>query len=140
MKIQCLTLGSSGRKKARDGHVCQTSGDIHPMISADRETLLDNDLEDHEYHFYAALEQQLNLSPVFIKFVKTAGPLSASMPLLLHNWEEIIQIWIVALDESDEEGLAVLECVLDRYFARKTVLTQNYSLLQKNNNDLRMTL
>jgi U3 small nucleolar RNA-associated protein 20 len=88
--------------------------------------------QDHEPHFYATLEQQLNLSPVFIKFVKTAGPLSASMPLLLHNWEEIIQIWIVALDESDEEGLlAVLECVLDLYFARKTVLTRNYSLLQK---------
>ncbi|KAJ7354554.1 hypothetical protein DFH08DRAFT_985270 [Mycena albidolilacea] len=69
----------------------------------------------HESHFYAALEQQLNLSPVFIKFVKTVGPLSASMPLLLHNWEEIIQIWIVALDESDEEGLlAVLEDFLPR--------------------------
>ncbi|KAJ7816770.1 hypothetical protein B0H14DRAFT_2260257, partial [Mycena olivaceomarginata] len=67
--------------------------------------------QDHESHFYAALEQQLNLSPVFIKFVKAAGPLSASMPYPTHNWEEIIQIWIVALDESDEEGLlAVLEC------------------------------
>jgi hypothetical protein len=34
------------------------------------------------------------------------------MPLLLHNWREIMELWVAALDDSDDEGLrAVLECV-----------------------------
>ncbi|KAJ7158771.1 armadillo-type protein [Mycena filopes] len=98
--------------------------EVH-LPSALTQTLLDNDLEDHESHFYTSLEhwKQLNLSPGFIKFAQRAGPLSASMPLLLHNWQEIMQLWVVALDESDDEGLLA---VLD--------------LLQKITHDLRMTL
>ena len=35
------------------------------------------------------------------------------MPLLLHNWKEIVELWLGALEESDDEGLkAILECVL----------------------------
>ncbi|KAJ7170672.1 hypothetical protein C8R43DRAFT_59666 [Mycena crocata] len=98
--------------------------DVH-LPSALSRTPLDNDLEDHESHFYTSLEhwRQLNLAPGFIKFAHRAGPLSASMPLLLHNWQEIMQLWVVALDESDDEGL---RAVLD--------------LLQKITHDLRMTL
>ncbi|KAJ6531776.1 armadillo-type protein [Mycena capillaripes] len=98
--------------------------DVH-LPSALSQTPLDNDLEDHESHFYTSLEhwQQLNLAPGFIKFAQRAGPLSASMPLLLHNWQEIMQLWVVALDDSDDEGL---RAVLD--------------LLQKITHDLRMTL
>ncbi|KAJ6576400.1 hypothetical protein DFH09DRAFT_1451514, partial [Mycena vulgaris] len=98
--------------------------DVH-LPSALSQTPLDNDLEDHESHFYTSLEhwKQLNLAPGFIKFAQRAGPLSASMPLLLHNWQEIMQLWVVALDESDDEGL---RAVLD--------------LLQKITHDLRMTL
>ncbi|KAJ7931499.1 armadillo-type protein [Mycena leptocephala] len=98
--------------------------DVH-LPSALSQTPLDNDLEDHESHFYTSLEhwKQLNLSPGFIKFAQRAGPLSASMPLLLHNWQEVMQLWVVALDESDDEGL---RAVLD--------------LLQKITHDLRMTL
>ncbi|KAJ7494717.1 hypothetical protein B0H11DRAFT_1717135 [Mycena galericulata] len=92
--------------------------DVH-LPSALSQTPLDNDLEDHESHFYTSLEhwKQLNLAPGFIKFAHRAGPLSASMPLLLHNWQEIMQLWVVALDESDDEGLlAVLECVPSIFF------------------------
>ncbi|KAJ7274418.1 hypothetical protein B0H12DRAFT_397816 [Mycena haematopus] len=98
--------------------------EVH-LPSALSQTPLDNHLEDHGSHFYTSLEhwQQLNLAPAFIKFAQRAGPLSASMPLLLHNWEEIMQLWIAALDESDDEGL---QAVLD--------------LLQKITHDLRMTL
>ncbi|KAJ7475832.1 armadillo-type protein [Mycena latifolia] len=98
--------------------------DVH-LPSALSQTPLDNDLEDHESHFYTSLEhwKQLNLAPGFIQFAQRAGPLSASMPLLLHNWQEIMQLWVVALDESDDEGL---RAVLD--------------LLQKITHDLRMTL
>ncbi|KAJ7127008.1 hypothetical protein C8R44DRAFT_111309 [Mycena epipterygia] len=98
--------------------------DVH-LPSALSQNPLDYDLEDHESHFYTSLEhwKQLNLSPGFIKFAQRAGPLSASMPLLLHNWKEIMELWVVALDESDDEGL---RAVLD--------------LLQKITHDLRMTL
>ena len=34
------------------------------------------------------------------------------MPLLLHNWKEIVGLWLGALGKSDDEGLkAILECV-----------------------------
>ncbi|KAK7033108.1 DRIM domain-containing protein, partial [Favolaschia claudopus] len=102
----------------------QSLKDVH-VPSAFSQTPLSNDLEDHESHFYASLEhwKELNLAPGFIKFAQRAGPLSASMPLLLHNWEEIVQLWLAALDESDDEGL---RAVLD--------------LLQKLTHDLRTTL
>ena len=36
------------------------------------------------------------------------------MPLLLHNWKDIVDLWFEALDKSDDEGLrAILECVLE---------------------------
>ncbi|KAJ7650292.1 armadillo-type protein [Roridomyces roridus] len=98
--------------------------EVH-LPSALSQTPLDNDLQDHESHFYTSLEhwQQLNLAPSFIKFAHRVGPLSGSMPLLLHNWQEIIQLWVAALDDSDDEGLLA---VLD--------------LLQKITHDLRRTL
>ncbi|KAF8206463.1 armadillo-type protein [Mycena galopus ATCC 62051] len=127
--IMTVTLGqwtSLGYPRAVVGTsiLCKSLKEVH-LPSALSQTPLDNDLEDHESHFYTSLEhwQQLNLAPAFIKFAQRAGPLSASMPLLLHNWEEIMQLWVVALDESDDEGL---RAVLD--------------LLQKITHDLRMTL
>ncbi|KAI6043541.1 hypothetical protein EDC04DRAFT_2890932 [Pisolithus marmoratus] len=52
-----------------------------------------------------------------------AEPLSASMPLLLHNWRQIVQCWKDALNSGDQEALPAL---LD--------------LLQKLAHDLRTTL
>lgn len=38
--------------------------------------------------------------------------MSLSMPLLLHNWRDIIEAWVTAMEGSDDEGLrALLECV-----------------------------
>jgi len=55
--------------------------------------------------------RQLNLAPAFVRFAQIVDPLSASMPLLLHNWREIVDIWIGASESSDDEGLcALLEC------------------------------
>ena len=35
------------------------------------------------------------------------------MPLLLHSWKEIVELWLAALEKSDDEGLkAILEYVL----------------------------
>lgn len=76
--------------------------------------------QDTDSHFREALLhwQELNLAPAFLKFARDADPLSASMPLLLHNWKEVVELWLGALEESDDEGLrAILECVHSSLFS-----------------------
>lgn len=71
-------------------------------------------LQDDSSHFHNALEKwrELNLSPAFIKFADKAEPLSASMPLLVHHWREVVDAWFVAVDIADDEALKpLLECV-----------------------------
>jgi U3 small nucleolar RNA-associated protein 20 len=70
--------------------------------------------QDNESHFHEALNHwmQLNLAPSFIRFANKTDSLSASMPLLLHNWKEIVDLWIEAFEVADDEGLRpLLECV-----------------------------
>ncbi|THV05318.1 hypothetical protein K435DRAFT_121028 [Dendrothele bispora CBS 962.96] len=89
--------------------------DVHLPSALSGSSKLDQELEDAQSHFYESLNhlQQLNLSPSFINFARKAGPLSASLPLLLHNWREVVGLWLSAQAESDDEGLkAILECVL----------------------------
>ena len=66
--------------------------------------------QDNESHFYVSLQQwrQLNLSPSFIQFANKADPLSLSMPLLLHNWRGIVELWLSAVDAADDEALRAL--------------------------------
>lgn len=52
--------------------------------------------------------RELNLSPSFLSFSSKADGLSASMALLLHHWREVVQLWVDAMDASDEEGLKAL--------------------------------
>jgi hypothetical protein len=71
-------------------------------------------LQDNDSHFHEALDhwRQLNLSPSFILFAHKADSLSASMPLLLHNWKDIYALWLEAFESADDEGFRVLlECV-----------------------------
>lgn len=66
--------------------------------------------QNNESHFYVSLQQwrQLNLSPSFIQFANRADPLSLSMPLLLHNWRDIVVLWMTAVDAADDEALRAL--------------------------------
>jgi len=50
-------------------------------------------------------------------------PISASMPLLLHNWKDIYNLWLEAFQSADDEGFRAL-----------------LNLLQKMAHDLRTTL
>ncbi|KAG1882502.1 armadillo-type protein [Suillus subluteus] len=79
-------------------------------------TKFDHDISDNESHFYLALQQwrQLNLSPAFIQFANKVDSLSISMPILLHNWKEIITLWNGALDASDNEALIALLDLLNK--------------------------
>ncbi|KAG6897519.1 hypothetical protein C0992_000745 [Termitomyces sp. T32_za158] len=98
--------------------------EVH-VVPAHNQPQLEHNLSDEDSHFHLALDhwRQLNLAPSFIKFANKTDGLSASMPLLLHNWKDIYDLWIEAFEIADEEGLRVL---LD--------------LLQKMTHDLRTTL
>lgn len=92
------------------------------LPSAFNQKAYDEDIGDNASHFHEALDhwRQLNLSPGFIQFANQVDPMSMSMPLLLHNWRDIIGLWVTAMEGSDDEGLkALLECVLCSHFPRK---------------------
>jgi U3 small nucleolar RNA-associated protein 20 len=67
-------------------------------------------VQDNESHFHEALDswRQLNLAPAFLRFAQKVDLLSASMPLLLHNWREVVSLWLEALEVADDEGLRAL--------------------------------
>ncbi|KAF9461848.1 hypothetical protein BDZ94DRAFT_790553 [Collybia nuda] len=117
---------SEGHRVKRFKHQSynQSLKDVH-LPAAHNQTPLDNEIGDNDSHFHEALDhwRQLNLAPGFIQFANKADSLSASMPLLLHNWRQIIDLWMGALETSDDEGMRAL---LD--------------LLQKMTHDLRTTL
>jgi len=100
-------------------------------------------LQDNDSHFHEALDhwRQLNLAPSFIQFANKADPLSASMPLLLHNWKDIYNLWLEAFESADDEGLrALLEYVKNKSTTCSDLLMFLCSLLQKMAHDLRTTL
>ncbi|KAH0588866.1 hypothetical protein H2248_004657 [Termitomyces sp. 'cryptogamus'] len=98
--------------------------EVH-LVPAHNRPQLEHEISDNDSHFHFALDhwRQLNLAPSFIKFANKTDGLSASMPLLLHNWKDIYALWIEALVVADDEGLRAL---LD--------------LIQKMAHDLRTTL
>ncbi|KAF8161519.1 hypothetical protein B0H34DRAFT_383134 [Crassisporium funariophilum] len=102
----------------------QSLKDVH-LPSTFKQTHLETDVGNNDSHFHEALNhwRQLNLAPSFISFANKADGLSASMPLLLHNWRDIHTLWLEAFGSADDEGLRAL---LD--------------LLQKMAHDLRTTL
>ncbi|KAF8608156.1 hypothetical protein BDV93DRAFT_486731 [Ceratobasidium sp. AG-I] len=86
----------------------------------------EHNVEDTQSHFQVSLDQwrQLNLSPTFVAFANRAEPLSGSLAMLLHHWEEIVQIWVDAVASSDEEGskplIELSTCII--YDLRQTLL------------------
>ncbi|KAG8220545.1 armadillo-type protein [Butyriboletus roseoflavus] len=111
-------------KRFKHQSYAESLKDVHLPSALDL-TKFDHDIADNESHFYVSLQQwrQLNLSPSFIQFANKVDPLSISMPLLLHNWRDIAESWMTAVDAADDEALRAL---LD--------------LLQKLAHDLRTTL
>ncbi|KAG2752966.1 hypothetical protein P692DRAFT_201706512, partial [Suillus brevipes Sb2] len=93
-------------------------------------TKFDHDISDNESHFYLALQQwrQLNLSPAFVQFANKVDSLSISMPILLHNWKDIIDLWKGALDASDNEALIALLDLLNKLaHDLRTTLAPSYA-------------
>ncbi|KAL0061427.1 U3 snoRNP protein [Marasmius tenuissimus] len=109
--------------------------DVHLPSVLDNQSKLDQELDDNQSHFYEALVhwQQLNLSPSYINFVRKAGPISASLPLLLHNWNEVVDLWLEALGSSDDEGLKALLDLIEKLAQdlRSTIIPVYPTLLDR---------
>ncbi|KAI0333223.1 hypothetical protein GY45DRAFT_1319830 [Cubamyces sp. BRFM 1775] len=107
--------------------------EVH-LPSALKQTKFDQELGETGSHFHEALLhwQELNLAPAFLKFARDADPLSASMPLLVHNWQELVKLWIGALDKSDDEGLkALLDLFQKLAHDLRTTLAPEYPRILK---------
>ncbi|KAI9063947.1 hypothetical protein FKP32DRAFT_1603293 [Trametes sanguinea] len=110
-----------------------TLREVH-LPSALKQSKFDQELGDDDSHFHEALLhwQELNLAPAFLKFARDAEPLSASLPLLLHNWKDIVTLWIGALDKSDDEGLrALLDLFQKLAHDLRTTLAPEYPRILK---------
>jgi U3 small nucleolar RNA-associated protein 20 len=85
----------------------------------------EHEIADNESHFHESLQRwrQLSLAPSFLDFAQQVEPMAASMPLLLHNWREIMQLWLAMLQKADVHALTPL-----------------FDLLQRIAHDLRTTL
>lgn len=66
--------------------------------------------QDEPCLFRAALLhwRELNLSEDFVSFSRKALPLSESLPLLVHSWREVLELWMDHADRSDDEALRAL--------------------------------
>ncbi|KAF9258369.1 hypothetical protein L218DRAFT_1080452 [Marasmius fiardii PR-910] len=84
--------------------------DVHLPSALQTQSKVDQELDDSQSHFHESLIhwQQLNLSPSYLTFAKKAAPISASLPLLLHNWKDVVELWLEALSSSNDEGLKAL--------------------------------
>lgn len=95
----------------------------------------DNDIGDDGSHFFGAIEhwRQLNLSPAFVKFAAESADISASMALLVHHWRDIIQLWLSALDNADDEALVALLDLMQKFVhdLRSVILPSYNDLLDR---------
>ncbi|KDQ13943.1 hypothetical protein BOTBODRAFT_33064 [Botryobasidium botryosum FD-172 SS1] len=109
------------------------------LPSAALPSTFDEELSDTSSHFHNNLQhlRQLNLSPSFISFGNRVGGRCASMPLLLHNWREIAQEWMEAVDSSKKDGAGdgykpLLELMQAFIHDLRSTITPLYSaILQK---------
>ncbi|TCD65551.1 U3 snoRNP protein [Steccherinum ochraceum] len=101
-----------------------TLKEVHPRTALNQNAF-NQEISDNSSHFAEAIDQwrELNLTPAFIKFADSAAELSGSMALLLHNWERVVEKWLLAVESADDEALKAL-----------------LSLLQALTHDLRTTL
>ncbi|KAF8641440.1 hypothetical protein AX16_009953 [Volvariella volvacea WC 439] len=102
-------------KRFKHQSYAQSLKDVH-LPTATQQAYADRHFNDDESSFYQALEhwRQLNLAQSFLRFADRVAPLSASLPLLVHHWNEIVELWTAALNASDDEGLKVLLDLLQK--------------------------
>ena len=60
-----------------------------------------------------------------MRFASQADGLSASMALLVHNWQEILGIWLTAVENADDEALKPLLEYVHHSITMNYTLTAN---------------
>ncbi|KAM6502751.1 Armadillo-type fold [Amanita muscaria] len=100
--------------------------DVHLPSALNQNRLENDDVEESDSLFHLGLDhwRQLNLSPSFLNFANDVKSLSLSMPLLLHNWREVVKLWIEAVNDAKDEGFKALLDLLQKLLAdlRTTLL------------------
>ncbi|CAL1711913.1 unnamed protein product [Somion occarium] len=95
-------------KRFRHQSYKQTLKQVHPpsALSKNQYDVELAEVADNSSHFHEALVhwRELNLTAAFTQFAYAVDGLSASMPLLLHHWQEVVKLWIGAVDRADDEG------------------------------------
>ncbi|TFK26306.1 U3 snoRNP protein Utp20 [Coprinopsis marcescibilis] len=121
-------------KRFRHQSYKQQIKDVH-LPSAFKQLEHEADIADNDSHFHQALDRwrQLNLAPSFLQFASKADQLSASMPLLLHHWRDIMALWVEAMEGSDDEGLRALLDLLQKmaHDLRTTIAPAYIDVLQR---------
>ena len=85
--------------------------------------------QENDSYFHEAIQhwRELNLSREFLTFARRVDGLSASMPLLVHHWRQILELWLEAVDKADEEAFKPLLEYVTRYefqFSCSTAMPQ----------------
>ncbi|KAF9524996.1 armadillo-type protein [Crepidotus variabilis] len=121
-------------KRFRHQSYNATLKEVH-LPSNFQQSHLDHEVADNDSHFHEALShwKQLNLAPSFLEFARKTDGLSASMPLLLHNWRQIYDLWSDAFKSADDEGLRPLLDLLQNFIhdLRTTISPVYTTLLQQ---------
>ncbi|KAG8862294.1 U3 snoRNP protein [Tulasnella sp. 330] len=105
--------------------------EVH-LPSALESTAVDYDLEDTESHFHTCLStwRELNLAATHLSFSRRVEPMCRSMALLLHNWEEIVDMWMESLSAAEEEALQpLLDMMNNLTHDLRTTLLPKYPLI-----------
>ncbi|KAI0302300.1 armadillo-type protein [Multifurca ochricompacta] len=107
---------SHSAKRFRHRSYQATLKEVH-LPSALAQSDFDREIGDDESHFFEAIRhwRQLNLSPAFIQFATDAASISSSMPLLVHHWSDVVQLWLSAIDTADDEALVPLLDLMQKF-------------------------
>ncbi|KAL1722677.1 hypothetical protein EV715DRAFT_247312 [Schizophyllum commune] len=109
------------RKRFRHETYAQSVQDVH----APRPTASDATFPDALDHW-----RQLNLAPSFLAFAKRVSPLAASLPLLVHNADDVVNAWLEYVKETDDGGHRVLLALLPPLLTDlRTTVAGKYELL-----------
>ncbi|KLO12558.1 hypothetical protein SCHPADRAFT_853762 [Schizopora paradoxa] len=84
--------------------------------------------------FHARLSHwtQLNLSPTFLAFSKNVFPLAQSLPLLVHHWKEVLEIWLGHIETADDEARkALFDLLQNLILDLRSTLAPSYATILK---------
>ncbi|EJT96886.1 hypothetical protein DACRYDRAFT_119713 [Dacryopinax primogenitus] len=122
---------SSNRHKFRSQASLLKSTHVPILPSIEDTTTIDD--ASSSFHESLASWRELNLTLSFTEFADEIDPLTKSMNLLLHNWQQVIGIWINAFKKAELDALQALSDLLSKliYDLRATLVPVYQQLLDQ---------